>query len=251
MPIDFGDPANARAYSGRDADESWYDAVLAVVDPAGARVVDVGCGGGTYTRAFAGLGAATVTGVDASGPILASAREAHGALPGVSFVQGDATATALGDGVADVVFARALVHHLPDLAAFAAEVRRLLAPGGTALVQDRTVEDALAADPPRGWLFEVFPRLREVETARRPDDRLVSLLAAEGLAVTTRGLVETRRRYADREDYLGEVAGRTGRSVLHELDDAELVHLVEVLRSRLPAGPVVERDRWTLWVARA
>ena len=34
-----------------------------------------------------------------------------------------------------------------------------------------------------------------------------------------------------------------------ELDDAELDHLVVELRARLPEGPVVERDRWTLWRA--
>jgi hypothetical protein len=56
-----------------------------------------------------------------------------------------------------------------------------------------------------------------------------------------------RRRYTDREDYLAEIAQRTGRSILHELSDAELEHLVGELRGRLPEGPVVEQDRWTLW----
>ena len=58
-----------------------------------------------------------------------------------------------------------------------------------------------------------------------------------------------RRRYADREDYLAEIAQRTGRSILHELSDAELEQLVRKLRERLPAGPLLERDRWTLWRA--
>jgi 2-polyprenyl-3-methyl-5-hydroxy-6-metoxy-1,4-benzoquinol methylase len=52
------------------------------VNPTSADVVDIGCGGGTYLRAWHELGAATVTGVDSSGPILEAARESHGDLPG-------------------------------------------------------------------------------------------------------------------------------------------------------------------------
>jgi 2-polyprenyl-3-methyl-5-hydroxy-6-metoxy-1,4-benzoquinol methylase len=83
--IDFHADANRRSYSGREADGSWRDAVVQLVEPSGADVVDVGCGGGTYTRAWHVLGAATVTGVDFSEPILAAARESHGPLPGVTF----------------------------------------------------------------------------------------------------------------------------------------------------------------------
>ena len=104
---------------------------------------------------------------------------------------------------------------------------------------------------PRGFLFDVFPRLLAVENGRRrPGSTLVSELGSAGFAaVTTTELWEVRRRYADREDYLAEIAARTGRSILHELDDAELGRLVEALRRRLPAGPLVEQDRWTLWRA--
>jgi len=254
VPIDFHDVANRSTYSGRAADVSWREAVGTLVDPAGAAVVDVGCGGGTYTRAWADLGAATVTGVDFSEPILAAARDAHGDVPGVTFRGGDAAATGLPDASADVVFERALIHHVPDLAAVAAEAFRILRPGGVLLIQDRTPEDV--AQPgsdghPRGWLFDVFPRLLEVENGRRPDaDSVAAALTSAGFRnVTTTELWEVRRRYADREEYLAEIRSRTGRSILHELDDAELASLVEELRRRLPEGPFVEQDRWTLWRA--
>lgn len=61
--------------------------------------------------------------------------------------------------------------------------------------------------------------------------------------------MEVRRRYADREDYLAEIAARTGRSILHELSDPEPAELVAELRRRIPDGPLVEQDRWTLWRA--
>ena len=54
--------------------------------------------------------------------------------------------------------------------------------------------------------------------------------------------------HPDRDAYLAEIRRRTGRSILHELDDREIARLVDVLADRLPAGePVVETDRWTLW----
>jgi SAM-dependent methyltransferase len=254
VPIDFHDPANQSTYSGRAADDSWREAVTQLVGPASGDVVDVGCGGGTYTRAWHELGAATVTGVDFSEPILEQARAEHRDLPGVTFRFGNAAATGLDDGSVDLVFERALIHHTPDLAAVAAEAARVLRPGGTFLIQDRTPDDVAqpgSPEHPRGWLFEVFPRLLDVENGRRPTGGLVSeALGAAGFAgVTSSSLWEVRRRYADREDYLDEIAQRTGRSILHELSDAELEHLVAELRARLPAGPVVERDRWTLWRA--
>jgi hypothetical protein len=153
-----------------------------------------------------------------------------------------------------VVFERALVHHVSDLDAVAVEAARLLRVGGTLLIQDRTPDDVAqpgSVDSPRGFLFEVFPRLLAVENGRRPTTgALIASLTSAGLAqVTTTELWEARRRYADRDDYLAEIAQRTGRSILHELDDAELGQLVDELRQRLPAGPLVERDRWTVWCA--
>jgi SAM-dependent methyltransferase len=252
VPIDFRDPANRRTYSGREADPSWRDAVVALVDPAGVDVVDIGCGGGTYVRAWHDLGAATVTGVDFSEPQLASARQEHRALPGVGFRFGDATATGLDSGCADVVFERALIHHVPDLGAVAGEAARLLRPGGVVLVQDRTPDDVDqpgSATHPRGWIFEVFPRLLDVENARRSAvSAVTAALASAGFGeITATPLWEVRRRYADRDDYLTEIAQRTGRSILHELTDTELAHLVDELGRRLPEGPLVEQDRWTLW----
>jgi len=254
MAIDFRDPANRRTYSDREADVSWREAVARLVDPAGAAVVDIGCGGGTYLRAWHELGAATVTGVDSSGPILDEATAGHGHLPGVAFQLGDAAATGLPDGCAGIVFERALVHHVPDLGAVAAEAARLLRPGGVLLIQDRTPEDVAqpgSATHPRGWLFEIFPRLLEVENGRRPTaDAVAEALPPAGFAgVATTSLWEFRRRYADPEDYLAEIASRTGRSILHELDDVELADLVAELRRRLPGGPLVEQDRWTMWRA--
>ena len=153
MPIDFADPANQRAYSGRVADSTWSRAIRDLGTPDGAVVIDIGCGGGTYTRAWSELGARRVIGVDSSAPLLDAAREDHGPVPGVELRQGDAADTGLPSGEADVVFERALVHHIADLAPMVTEAPRLLRPGGTYLVQDRTPDDVAlpgAPEHPRG-----------------------------------------------------------------------------------------------------
>ncbi|WP_449386166.1 class I SAM-dependent methyltransferase [Cellulomonas soli] len=250
--MDFHDPANALTYSGRDADPAWGRAVTTLLDATGCTVVDVGCGGGTYAREWLRLGASAVIGVDSSVPILAAARA--DATAGLVLREGEATATGLPDGSHDIVFARALVHHVPDLRPVVAEARRLLRPGGHYLVQDRTMEDVDqpgSPDHPRGWFFEAFPRLRDIEARRRPESgSLRDAMVTQGLDVlAVRTLWEVRRRYPDRDAYLADVSARTGRSLLHELADDELAHLVAQLRRRLPDGPVTEQDRWTLWCA--
>lgn len=255
MPIDFHAPSNRHTYAGRAADESWRRAMREITDPAGLDVVDVGCGGGTYSQAWLDLGAARVTGVDFSAEMLAAATEAAAGEERLRFVQGDATATGLPDGAADVVFARALIHHVADHGAFAREARRLLRPGGLCIVQDRTADDVRrpgSPSHPRGWFFERFPRLLDVELGRRPQAAaLAGELRGAGFAdVSVRSLWEVRQVHPDREAFLAEISERRGRSLLHELDDEELEALVDHLRDRLPDEPVTDADRWTLWVAR-
>jgi ubiquinone/menaquinone biosynthesis C-methylase UbiE len=254
VSVDFSDPAFRRDYADRAADVSWRHAIAELIDPAGRTVVDLGCGGGIYTRAWHELGAAAVVGVDSSTPMLEVARESCRGLPGVTFRLAEAAATGLPTASADVVFARALIHHLADLGPLAREAARLLRPGGCVLLQDRSAQDSEqpgAPDHPRGWFFEVHPRLVDVENTRRhAAPSIVSALEAAGFdRITSHQLWEVRQRYSEREDYLNEVRHRTGRSILHELSDAELDHLVAELRRRLPEGPVTERDRWTLWNA--
>jgi ubiquinone/menaquinone biosynthesis C-methylase UbiE len=256
VPIDFHDPQNRHTYGARDADASWSAAARAQVDATGRDVVDIGCGAGVYARAWLELGAGRVTGVDFSTEMLAAAREEAGASERLRFVHGAADATGLPAACADVVFARALVHHLPSVEAFLLEARRLLRPGGTVLIQDRTIEDVCvpgSPDHPRGLILERFPRLVEIEAARRPGEtELAEGLRRAGFGdVQVTKLVELRRSYPSPQPYVAEIRRRTGRSLLHDLDDRELAALADHLESVLPHDlPVHERDRWTLWSAR-
>jgi ubiquinone/menaquinone biosynthesis C-methylase UbiE len=253
MPIDFHDPRNAHTYDTRAADPTWVAAITAIDSSQGRRVLDIGCGGGVYTRAFAELGAASVTGVDFSVAMLEAARAACADLPQVTFQLGDALATGLPDASTDLVYERALLHHLADLSACAAEAYRLLAPGGLYLAQDRTPDDIqLPATPQhlRAYFHERYPRLLEVELRRRPrSDEVLAALTAAGFAqIVTRTFWETRRVYATFDELARDLRRRVDRSILHELNDADVNDLVEYMRARLPEhGPYPDISRWTLW----
>ncbi|GED24084.1 methyltransferase [Brevibacillus agri] len=256
MKMDFHAKENEDSYTGRAADATWASTMLSVVDPRDKRVVDIGCGGGIYSKAWAKLGAASVTGVDFSSVMLAAAQKQCADEPRISFVQGDALETGLPDGCADIVFARALIHHLHDLRGFFSEVKRLLATGGICLIQDRTIDDcAVPASQThlRGYFFEQFPRLLEVEAKRRPADRTVrAAMQQAGLAKIERlSLWEVRRVYGTLDELARDLRSRKGRSLLHELTDAELEQLVDAICLKLSGHETIsEQDRWTIWIGK-
>ena len=253
MSIDFHAPANRYSYAGREVQPDWAALVRSLVDPAAKRVADIGCGGGIYSAAWADLGAAQVTGVDFSAEMARTATEKNRGRTNIAFKQGDALATGLPSESADIVFERALIHHLTDYDACFREAARLLVQGGQAIIQDRTPQDvALPGSPDhiRGYFFACFPRLLETERARRPTDQAVGrALGRSGFgARRTITVWETRKRHDDFRGLAADLRARVGRSILHTLTDAELNQLVDFIGQRLPANaPLVEKDRWTIW----
>lgn len=131
---------------------------FAAVVPRQRPVLDVACGAGRVTSHLRRLGL-DVTGIDASPSLVALARQDD---PAGRFDVGTPTTLGLGDralgGVVSWYATEGLAE--PDLAAALASYRRLLEPGGVALVAFRT------------------------GAARRRPEGMADLLAAAGLAVT-------------------------------------------------------------------
>lgn len=254
MPINFHDEKNRRSYATRKVDPTWKCAMGEIVNPLGLLVADIGCGGGIYSRALADLGAERVIGLDSSKVMVDAAREHSSGVPNASFAVGDATATGLEDASVDLVCERALIHHLSELEPAMAEAHRILTPSGHLIVQDRTPEDVGlpgSSEHIRGYFFERFPRLLAIDQGRRwSGDKVRGAMATVGFGnVTEETIWETRRVYSGFPELAEDLRNRTGRSILHELTDTELDHLVQFIGSKLPHDrPIVERDRWTLWV---
>jgi ubiquinone/menaquinone biosynthesis C-methylase UbiE len=103
---------------------------------SGQRVLEVGCGIGTDSINFARAGA-ELTAVDLSGESLRIAQEraeVMGVADRIRFVQADAeklTSAVAGEEPYDLVYSFGVVHHTPHPERALAEIRRLVAPGGT------------------------------------------------------------------------------------------------------------------------
>lgn len=129
-----------------DAVADWYDAGLKSGSPVhalaipsilslcgdltGLQLCDLACGQGILTRELVRTGAASVLGIDASGALLALARQYETAV-GIDYQHGDAQAlfdvpNERFDGVACCL----ALMDIPDLAACLQTVSRVLRPGG-------------------------------------------------------------------------------------------------------------------------
>ena len=100
--------------------------------PAGARVLDVGCGTGNASLAAARR-RAIVTGIDIASCLITRAQQRATAegLSTIEFQVGDATVLPFADNSFDYVISTFGAVFFPDQAATAAELARVVRPGGT------------------------------------------------------------------------------------------------------------------------
>ncbi|GLI08408.1 methyltransferase [Paenibacillus tyrfis] len=261
MAISFHDEYNKYTYTGRLADSGWMELIRKKARPQGKTAADIGCGGGIYSVALVELGVSSVVGIDFSEAMLQGAAEHCTEYGQILLAQGTADRTGLPDDSVELVLERALIHHVTAEALLDVfrEAQRILKPGGLLIVQDRTPEDCLlpgSREHLRGYWFEKYPRLRQLEAGRRHDAAAIrKVLEASGFSVVEETqLWEVRKSYASYSDYREELLSRKGRSILHELSNAELQDLADAVAadSGLESNePVEERDRWTIFFAQA
>ncbi|SDM97282.1 Ubiquinone/menaquinone biosynthesis C-methylase UbiE [Fictibacillus solisalsi] len=256
MGIDFHDPSVTFSYASRMVSDEWITIIKPYIVSSEWNAVDIGCGGGIYTKALLEMGASHVTALDFSESMLTAAKENCLAYNSrISFKQGEASCTHLPSSVADIVLERAVIHHLNDLESPFEEAFRLLKPGGIFIVQDRTLEDCLlpgSREHIRGYFFEKEPLLIEQEIKRRfSSERVQSALTEAGFTgLNEIKLWETRKSFSTFQELASDLKSRTGRSILFELNDEQLNALVAFIEDKLKNEKSInERDRWTIWFA--
>ncbi|MGD0774877.1 MAG: class I SAM-dependent methyltransferase [Candidatus Solibacter sp.] len=152
-------------------------------NPSGRRLLDAGCGTCQFLSRLAGhaeLSAVRFIGLDYFADMIQLSRGNVGA--GIVLVQGDIHHLPFPPGSIDFVISRSTLHHWADPAAALLEIRRVLAPGGVALIHE------IRRDPDPAALT-MFNRLRAeagVEPSRLEEkytlDEIRQFIARSGLA---------------------------------------------------------------------
>lgn len=118
----------------REGFDGWRTAVRRYLNPSpGMTLIDVGAGIGRFATAFNDWFGADVIAVEPS----ASMRALIQVRPGIQVLDGHAGVLPLPDDSADGVWISMVIHHIPDLHAAAAEIRRVLRPGAPVLVRQQ------------------------------------------------------------------------------------------------------------------
>lgn len=131
--------------------ESTVDRLLAL--KGDEAVLDVGTGPGDFPGRLRAEGhQGRIVGLDFSAGMVARASEQHG---NVEFQQGDAATLLFPDAAFDVVTARHMLYHVPDVAVALAEFRRVLKPGGR----------FLAVTNAEGYMAELWDAVAEAGQA--------------------------------------------------------------------------------------
>jgi SAM-dependent methyltransferase len=170
----------------------------------GAVTLDVGCGDGSYALELHRRFGFQVTGIDPVPRQLERARAAAG-KNGPVFLPGTAEAIPATPGTFDLVWCRDVLVHSPDLARAYAEFRRVLRPGGRALVYQMFGTELLEARE-GAWLFDTMG----VVPANAEPDRTEAAIGASGLNIDRCIAVGT-----EWGEWAQEHHGRGGRKLLH------------------------------------
>lgn len=196
---------------------SAADLVDLLAPRPGERILDLGCGTGHLTAKISATGA-RVTGVDASGPMIAKARNNY---PKLHFEVGDALSLPYREEF-DAVFSNATLHWIRPPEKVAASIWNALRPGGRLVAEFggrgnlQSIVDAVTGALTEAGLHDnarrntlYFPTIAEYTT----------LLEGQGLAVTYAVLFDRPTPLEDGENGMRHWLAMFGRSFLAGLPD--------------------------------
>jgi SAM-dependent methyltransferase len=176
-PLFYIDPALSAGASAKDFIAAGAPLVEWALEwagelPAHRRALEIGCGVGRNTVHFAST-FAHVDGIDISPTMIRLARE-NDPPDNVAFqATGGADLGPFDDAAFDLVFSHLVFQHIPDegkIAAYVAEIARVLGPQGKALLQFDTRALGLGARAVRALPDPLLPASRRRHIRRYPRD---------------------------------------------------------------------------------
>jgi arsenite methyltransferase len=178
--------------------------VLALLAPRpGERVLDVGSGPGYLVASIGDAVGATgaVHGLDPSEAMNGLARDRTADRPQVSVDTGDAVALPYPDAAFDAAVSTQVYEYVADIAGALAELRRVLRPGGRALVLDTDWDSVVWSAADRGRHRRVMDAWEEHLAHPHLPRSLPRLLRAAGFAVTAHRVVPLLNVALSEESY--------------------------------------------------
>jgi ubiquinone/menaquinone biosynthesis C-methylase UbiE len=152
----------------REGLSEWREAIRRHLDPKpGMTLRDLGAGTGAFTDAFVDWFGVNVVAVEPSAAMRSHIRRTE--LTEV--LDGDALSIPLEDDAADGAWLSLVIHHIPDLAAAAREIRRVLRPGAPVLLRQGFPDSDLSGIEMVRWfpetakLVATYPTLAETCSA--------------------------------------------------------------------------------------
>jgi ubiquinone/menaquinone biosynthesis C-methylase UbiE len=192
----FGGSAEAYVQSPGHAGGADLDTLVAWGRRRGARaVLDVATGGGHTAAAF-GAFTPSVVATDLTEAMLRAARglaATHG-LGGVRCAAADVDALPFKDGSFGVVTCRIAAHHFPSLLPPLRQIARVLAPGGSLLLQDILGHDDADC---AAFILEVERRRDPTHVRAFTQREWTAFLRAAGMTVIDETMMEKVRPWDD------------------------------------------------------
>ncbi len=204
-----------------------------LLEPAGGRILDIGCGEGNLTCALARLGA-EVTGVDPNAGQIERARAAASEQGlSVTFEVGIGEDLPFADASCDVALLSNSLHHVPEdrMGATLEDAARVVKPGGLLYVMEPV---------PEGPYFEVQRVWNDETRARARAFEMLAGLGKLGFEMVAEVFYTSARSFADHGAYVARSASR------HERRRAEIESKSAEIRERFLANAVKSDDGFAL-----
>ncbi len=215
-----------------------------LVTPGGGPVLDLGAGTGRFSGHLAEWSGAPVIAVEPAAAMASQARAKR--MAGVSVMVGAGEAIPLRDRAVAVAWLSQVVHHIDDLDKAAAELARILRPGGRLLIRGEFGRDGGTGRPLA--VYRYFPAAGRVADSFPSRGRVLEIFGSAGFVeemsttvaqVTATSLRELHGRLSTRAD-----------STLAALDDETFAAGLEALErdasSETSPSPVIDHLPFTV-----